>query len=378
MADLVDLLRRSTGRGLQNIQYAMPEALRNYVGKAEWDEKKNAQDFYGGDFEAQERADKMMGFGTDAAGLVGAIKAVRPSSQSDLAQKLRAMGKTSSSKGLSEYEMNHLLAYERGMLPKKEGGLGLGPEHTAMDRADILFPDDAFHGTGEENIRAFNIEGKGKTSGAGAFTSDNPIQSETYVPGLGQSGNILPLRVNRKGLMEVNAKGNNWNDINTNDLFHKRKALVDMFPDDLSWNDGTTTDEIAQLAPYGGFEGVTIKNVKDSGPNSHVFRVKEFLKGKYGIEPSESHEYWDQVSSKQLAEARKNVEKMYASQKGNVTSFQNPSRIRSRFAAFDPFRKDEADLLAGGVAGTEAAMEMSDEDKQKFSKALFDALRGGK
>ena len=75
MGDLVDLLRRSTGRGLQNIQYAMPEALRNYVGKAEWDEKKNAQDFYGGDFEAQERADKMMGFGTDAAGLVGAIKA---------------------------------------------------------------------------------------------------------------------------------------------------------------------------------------------------------------------------------------------------------------------------------------------------------------
>jgi hypothetical protein len=53
----------------------MPEALRNYVGKAEWDEKKNAQDFYGGDFEAQERAEKFGGFGTDAGGLVGAIKA---------------------------------------------------------------------------------------------------------------------------------------------------------------------------------------------------------------------------------------------------------------------------------------------------------------
>lgn len=241
---------------------------------------------------------------------------------------------------------NQYIARLVASLPKSEGGLGLPIENTAMQRADILFPDEMYHGTGQENIEFLSPEGKNRTSGAGAFLTTSPINAETYVPGLGQSGNILPLRVNRQGLMEVNARGRNWNDINTNDLFHKRKALVDMFPEDLSPNDVTTTDEIAQLAPYAGFEGVTIKNVKDQGPNSHVFRVKEYLQNKYGIEPSEEHTYWDSVSGKQLKEARDYVEKMYSSQKGDVTAIQNPARIRSRFAGFNPWRTEEANLLA--------------------------------
>lgn len=249
-------------------------------------------------------------------------------------------------KKVTPFEQAHFLARLNASLPKDVGGLGLPLENTAMQRADIMFPDEMYHGTGQENLEYLSPEGKDRTSGAGAFLTTNPINAETYVPGLGQSGNILPLRVNRAGLMEVNAKGRNWNDINTNDLYHRRKALVDMFPEDLSPNDVTTTDEIAQLAPYAGFEGVTIKNVRDQGPNSHVFRVKEYLQNKYGIEPSESHTYWDAVSGKQLKEARDYVEKMYRTQKGDVTAIQNPARIRSKFAAFDPMRRNEANLLA--------------------------------
>jgi len=249
-------------------------------------------------------------------------------------------------KKVTPFEQEHFLARLVASLPKSEGGLGLPLENTAMQRADIMFPDEMYHGTGQENLDYLSAEGKNRTSGAGAFLTTSPINAETYVPGLGQSGNILPLRVDRKGLMEVNARGRNWNDINTNDLFHKRKALVDMFPEDLTPNDVTTTDEIAQLAPYAGFEGVTIKNVRDKGPNSHVFRVKEYLQNKYGIEPSEEHSYWESVPAKQFAEARAAVEKMYNSQKGDVTAIQNPARIRSKFAAFNPWRKEEANLLA--------------------------------
>ena len=249
-------------------------------------------------------------------------------------------------------EQNQFVARLVASLPESEGGLGLPLQNTAMQRADILFPDEMYHGTGQESLEFLSPEGKNRTAGAGAFLTTNPINAETYVPGLGQSGNILPLRVNRKGLMEVNAKGRNWNDINTNDLFHKRKALVDIFPEDLSPNDVTTTDEIAQLAPYAGFEGVTIKNVKDQGPNSHVFRVKEYLQNKYGIKPTEEHTYWDQVSGKQLQEARNYVEKMYSSQKGDVTAIQNPARIRSKFAGFNPWRTNESNLLASHPLAT--------------------------
>lgn len=70
-----DFLARGAAQGVQNIQYSLPEALRNYAGQAEWQEKKQGQDLYGGDFEAQERADKMMGFGTDVGGMIGMIKA---------------------------------------------------------------------------------------------------------------------------------------------------------------------------------------------------------------------------------------------------------------------------------------------------------------
>lgn len=75
LKDTGDVLGRGMAYGTRNIKTSLPEALRNYVGNAEWQEKKQAQDLYGGDFEAQERADKMMGFGTDAGGLVGMIKA---------------------------------------------------------------------------------------------------------------------------------------------------------------------------------------------------------------------------------------------------------------------------------------------------------------
>ena len=51
------------------------EDYRNWKGRGEWEQAKGWQDFYGGDFEAQERAEKFGGFGTDAGGLVGMIKA---------------------------------------------------------------------------------------------------------------------------------------------------------------------------------------------------------------------------------------------------------------------------------------------------------------
>lgn len=49
----------------------MLENYRNWRGRQEWQDKKGWQDFYGGDFEAQERAERMMGLGTGAHGISG-------------------------------------------------------------------------------------------------------------------------------------------------------------------------------------------------------------------------------------------------------------------------------------------------------------------
>lgn len=51
------------------------EDYRNWRGRQEWEQGKGWQDFFGGDPRAQEQFEKLSGFGTDAGGLVGMIKA---------------------------------------------------------------------------------------------------------------------------------------------------------------------------------------------------------------------------------------------------------------------------------------------------------------
>ena len=245
------------------------------------------------------------------------------------------------------------IAQQNAAKPVSEGGLGLRPDNTPEERAAAMgFEGGWYHGTGAD-IAEFNVAGNGKTSGGGAFFTNNPIVAETYVPGVGQSGNILPVYLRKGNLLDVNARGRNWADIYTNDIFHKRKNIADIFPDDVSRNDAITTDDLAQLAPTAGFDGAKIRNVRDIGPNSHVFRVKEYLRDKYGVPVADDYDpitgasYWDNVTGDQFAEARAAVEKMYGSQKSDIVALQDPSRIRSRFAAFDPMRRDSADIMAG-------------------------------
>lgn len=245
----------------------------------------------------------------------------------------------------TQFEMAHELAQQRATLPVSEGGLGLHPENTAMDRAKAMgYTNPVYHGTNAD-FNIFNVEGKGKTSGGGAFVTDNPIVAETYVGGVGSGGSIMPLLVKKDNLLDVNAKGKNWADIWTDQLSAKSKGKKYSLNDlGLDRHSATTTDELAQIAPELGLQGVSIKNVKDLGPNSHVFRAKEYLKDKYGIVPDET---WSNVSGNQFVEARDFMDKLYKSQKSNITALQDPSMIRSTNAAFDPFNRESADILAG-------------------------------
>ena len=257
------------------------------------------------------------------------------------------------------------LAQQRAALPVDQGGLGLLAENTPEMRARAMgFLNDVYHGTNAD-IQAMNVAGKGKTSGAGAFVSDNPLVTETYVSASGE-GNIIPLLAKKEGLLSVNAKGRNWADIDTNTLAakagKKRYSLSDM---ELDKNSATSTDELGIIAKdLLGLKGVDIKNVKDLGPSSHIFRAKEYLKEKYGITPDET---WSNVTGDQFAEARDYMDKFYKSQKSTVTSFQNPDLLRSRFAAFDPFRKDVATATAMGVALPDLLASPVDQQRQQPS-----------
>jgi len=262
----------------------------------------------------------------------------------------------------TEFEVAQETAQRNAALPVSEGGLGLPKSNTAMDRAKAMgYTNPAYHGTNAD-FNIFNVEGKGKTSGGGAFVTDNPVVAETYVGGVGSGGSIMPLLVRKDNLLDVNARGRNWADIWTDQLSAKSKgkkySLDDLGLDRYS---ATTTDELSQIAPELGLKGASIKNVKDLGTNSHIFRGKEYLLNKYGIVPDET---WSNVTGKQFDDARNYMDKFYKSQKSNITSLQNPSDIRSVNAAFDPFRRNEADILAGVGVGVPTA-GLLDEKKKK-------------
>ena len=261
------------------------------------------------------------------------------------------------------------IAQKNAALPVEKGGLGLPKDNTPEMRAEAMgFDTPTYHGTNQD-INIFNVEGKGKTSGAGAFLTSNPTAAETYVSSSG-GGNILPLLLRKDDFLTANARGRNWADISTNQLGAKasKKRYT---PEDLNLdiNSATSTDELGMIANELGLKGAEIRNVKDLGPNSHVMRAKEYLSERYGITPDET---WSNVSGKQFDEAQKYMKQFYESQKGDIYAIQDPSLIRSRFAAFDPMRKNEPDILAGVLP----LGLLTDEDQRKKLYELMPSLLG--
>jgi hypothetical protein len=249
------------------------------------------------------------------------------------------------------------IAQKNAALPVSEGGLGLPANNTAAQRAEAMgYNLPVYHGTNAD-INALNVQGKGKTSGAGAFLTTNPTAAETYVSSSG-GGNILPLLLKKDDFLVANARGRNWADIWTDQIAAKSKGKKYNLDDlELDKYSATSTDELGTIAKELGLKGLQIKNVKDLGPNSHVMRAKEYLAEKYGITPDET---WSNVTGKQFDEAQKAMKKFYASQKSDVYAIQDPTLVRSRFAAFDPKQANNPNLLAGGLA-----IPIVDEDNRK-------------
>lgn len=204
-----------------------------------------------------------------------------------------------------------------------------------MKRAEAMGFDTStvyYHGTGAD-FKAFDSEGRGKTSGTGVFFTDNKKLSNTYA--IGANEQVIPTYLSLGSSMIVDADGDNWNNISydneveTDEVEEIRNAelLNELFDTDdyvstynpadqgsLSFflgrddfEDSTSTDEIARYARERGHNSVVIKNVIDRGPS-----------GKYST---------DAVPS-------------------TIVIVFDSKDIRSVNAAFDPSLDESSDLLA--------------------------------
>lgn len=91
---------------------------------------------------------------------------------------------TTPKRPLTEFEQAHQLAQQRAALPVSQGGLGLAPDNTAMDRARVMGFDvdnPVYHGTGAD-IEAFDPNLLKETSQymKGIFTTDKPDIASNY------------------------------------------------------------------------------------------------------------------------------------------------------------------------------------------------------
>jgi hypothetical protein len=222
------------------------------------------------------------------------------------------------------------LAQQRAALPKSEGGLGLRADNTAMERADVMFPTDAYHGTNSD-IHAFDpllsdTRRKTGTPNGAIVSSTNPKTASTYagevtddygnIINYKDGGNVIPLRINTGNGLSVNAKGANWGDIFTT-----------------KYPDAETTNDIAQIALDKGKQSATIKKVLDNATWSKQNGVDSRI--------------------------------------GDTIFSFNPDDIRSRFAAFDPWRRNAAIAATMGVAAPDLLANPLDENNNR----LIDILR---
>lgn len=211
------------------------------------------------------------------------------------------------------------IAQENAALPVSEGGLGLPKNNTAMDRAKAMgFTENVYHGTNAD-IRNFNPNLADTRRGTGTPTgsivvSSEPATASTYagekplewIKSYEEGGNVMPLLINKGKNMSMNARQGEYTP-NWREIYNPKYPDIE------------TTNEFAQIAKEKGKQSATIKNVKDNAVMS-------------GAE-------------------------------GDTTFIFDPSLIRSRFAAFDPKRIKEADILAAV-----APLSLKEQLEEQFNK----------
>lgn len=291
---------------------------------------------------------------------------VKPMSQDqaiDLALDAPMMAGTIKNVAKTAFETAQEVAQRNATLPASKGGLGLPATNTSIDRANAMGFDinnPVYHGTNKD-FAAFDVNaGRGKGFNTGSNVTDNPSLADTYTVGI-NSGNVLPLFIKDNPAMVVEAGGKNWNrlgkntkvkapsisvvDKETNDLLAQlgvesnnnpvvkkafSKTLKKMFPDEFLFDDYFSTDDLARFARNQGYGSAKFNNIVDVGSSGMMFSERAGL-------PSNNQVIFD------------------------------PSLIRSRFAAFDPFRRNEADILAG-VGAVPLGLLNIDEKKKRANE----------
>jgi hypothetical protein len=263
--------------------------------------------------------------------------------------------------------------------------LGLPAGNTAEQRAAIMFPDEVFHGSKTpENIKKLVAGGEsgsirtGDAYGTGVYTTtDAAGDASAY----GAGGAVFPLRINRFGHLQIDAP-------NANDLQKLSKfAGESMLPSDKArFAVGREKREFADVQDARDFFANQRENWNQFGGGYDRARPEALANpnGTFAVEFTNFDAPVPITSGKDAdtllrATGYDNVQSLgytgHTLNRGNgrlwdVTA--DTDQLRSRFAAFDPWRKTAATAAAFGVAAPDLLAAESEEDINKMRKLKAD------
>jgi hypothetical protein len=247
----------------------------------------------------------------------------------------------------TEFSQAHKLAQEHAALPVEQGGLGLPPDNTAMDRAKALgFNTEAYHGTNQP-IESFNSDMLGEnTKSISAkkhhWFTDSPEVANDYAEYASQA---MPP-----------------------DIINYRKQLDKLQKDITRYENSGKWDEAEKA--YNQLEDLETE-AKSSESGQNVMKLLLKKSGKTTdidkIPLSFNNGLSDIVGNKKFHTIKNLQDSPYDYRydepiKSTHYATRDPKNIRSRFAAFDPFNKDSANILASALLGTSLASQMKDKN----------------
>jgi hypothetical protein len=296
---------------------------------------------------------------------------VMPNEALDVAMAFAPMGITKAAGSkfpLTEFEVKQLTAQRNAALPVAEGGLGLPASNTAMDRAKALgFNNNKWHETDVNGFNGISLEGFNPNRAVSA-ASDEQTPYSVFVK---DSAKPVGIKIDNQMQMPLMTREGNSLSFNTRDGL---RGYFNQYPDIR-----IAMDNVKNADKLGAAE---IDKIGD----------EMFSYGRGNVHPNQA-ELWRQISEitgnngmvNKLAKVSK--EKITTQLKNdnidsinlfkdegsmgravNTQMILDPKNIRSRFAAFDPFRRNEADILAGVGVGVPVASGLLDIENKKVPK----------
>ena len=251
------------------------------------------------------------------------------------------------------------IAQYNASLPVSKGGLGLHPQNTQLDRMKVMAePENFYHGTAETgDYRHIDPAQMGKaTKSLSAkkawWEASDPNTAAGYADFAAMDSKVQQL-IDESQAAERSAHGGIFPRIDA----EKQKYFK--LSEDLM-NQATTLEKEHQLNPNQGQNIMPLVNLKHKQLNVDA-EGNQFMDFQ-----DEMHNALNDAIANNYPSIRVNNlsdEATYGSYNPTThIGVINPSIVRSRFAAFDPFRRNENDIMAGVGVG---ALPFVDYNKKK-------------